>query len=1328
MKRKFKFSKVSEAFLEIGILIISVFAFSFMLSSSFTLVSAQTADYCCEKTDYGAWCMNAPEEDCNEAYRKTPTSCDATSFCKQGCCYESSEGLCMENTPQRVCDDKNGTWSDSKECEIPQCELGCCVLDNQAALVTLTRCKKLTGFYGLETDFRTNIDNEMECIAITQLKDRGACVFEEEWTKMCKFTTREQCQNIQSTGNLTEPEFYKNYLCSAEELGTICGMTPETMCVDGKDEVYFKDSCGNPANIYDANKKDDPAYWKEVLDKSESCNPDSANAGSGTCGNCDYYLGSICKKASRQEQPEYGNYICQDLNCYDTTDGDKRHGESWCNYDGNIGEGKDSVGSRHIRHICVAGEELTEPCDDFRQEICIEGRIETSSGSFEESACRVNRWKDCVEQDEQEDCENEDKRDCFWVEGVSFSRTEEGNTGESGSVMGLVEGGDGVCVPNFPPGFKFWEEGEAEGICQTASAQCIVTYEKGLFGSKECKENCECLEDEWAQKMNNICASLGDCGGYVNYVGKYTDDGYEWKVGSEKKELSQSIISSIKSQAGVTGRVVSSGKINGLVVALAKTVSWMIGGSLVSGFPKPGEEGYAAWVDKQKFTYKEIIGRKAPSALPVEGGVVSLVEKMPVYQSAKLGEKYLFTIGKDKINSELLFKSGEDFFVKQDGKYVGVSNEVLTNARIDTSKLEFTKTAEKATDIKGSAFSDLLGFEAGTFKAATATGLQYALIWYGIGQMVGGMAGMEKEQTKALSTALAGGAFTYNILAKTKSLEIVKGLWAKSGEKGLFDVLGFQGAGGPGAMGTGIIASAIIFAVMYKKTSTEIVEFNCKSWQAPTGSSGGRDCEICNDNEGCSEYRCKSLGQACQLLNAGTENEKCDWVNPKDTSSPTIKPWEEVLTKGYDYTEVQTRPPGRGMKVAKDTGDGCVKAFTPLEFGIITNEPAQCKIDYNHTLKFDDMTFWFGESNLFLYNHSQKLSLPSPSSIEAAAPELKHDGTYTLYVRCQDANENANTDEFAIRFCVEKGPDTTPPEIRATSIANNMPVQYNKSSVDLDVYVNEPSECRWSKEDKDYDNMETEMTCSKNVWEMNNNLVYTCKTTLTGIKNRQDNQFYFRCKDQPWANESDRNENKQSYPFVLVGTEPINIIDVKPNGTVKGSTEVVSVWLEAETSNGYKNGEAVCSFSGTGNEADWIEFYETGTELHKQRLDLTEGTYTYYIKCVDLGNNRDDNRTEFTVEVDREASKVARVYRENELLKIITVEDSECRYSNQNCNFAFEDGIDMPYANQTSHVAEWKTDNTYYIRCSDEYGNMPLPNTCSIIIRPYDVVEQKSEG
>ena len=523
----------------VGILLVLVILVSTIL--------AQEADYCCEKTDYGAWCMNAPEENCGEGYKKAPTSCDATSYCREGCCYESQEGLCMENTPQRVCDDREGSWVDSAECDIPQCELGCCVLDSQAAFVTLTRCKRLSGFYGLETDFRLGINSEVECIAVTQLKDRGACVFEEEYTRTCKFTTREDCEQIRSTGNLTEPDFYKNYLCSADELATNCGPTTDTVCVPGKDEVYFIDTCGNPANIYDSSKTydKDASYWKEVVGKAESCDFGDDNADDSSCGNCDYYLGSICKKSKLGNRATYGDYICEDLNCYDTSVGDKKHGESWCSYDGKTGEGVDSVGSRHYRHFCVAGEEIVEACADFRNEICIEGETETSVGVFQESACRVNRWKDCVEQKEKEDCENIARRDCFMMEGVPLVVS----TGEEPS--GAEELVEGACAPNVPPGFKFWEESETDGICNVASAGCTVTFEKGLFGSKKCEENCECLEEEWAQKRNQVCTSTGDCGGYVNWQGKFTGDGYDWKVDDDKRKLSQGIINSIRSRAGV---------------------------------------------------------------------------------------------------------------------------------------------------------------------------------------------------------------------------------------------------------------------------------------------------------------------------------------------------------------------------------------------------------------------------------------------------------------------------------------------------------------------------------------------------------------------------------------------------------------------------------------------------------------------------------------------------------------------------------------------------------------------------------------------------------
>jgi len=656
--------------------------------------------------------------------------------------------------------------------------------------------------------------------------------------------------------------------------------------------------------------------------------------------------------------------------------------------------------------------------------------------------------------------------------------------------------------------------------------------------------------------------------------------------------------------------------------------------------------------------------------------------------------------------------------IPQSSTNTPVSGNLGTTPGADTPKTEGTGISDKIAEA-------ILGPGEG-LGHNLIKGVVWAGIAYGLGQLIGGLVGFDNDQTQALSTAMAAGTFGYKFLIEQYGFS--ENLFALGSES-----TGFLGLG---ALGWGLVIGAIVFAIMYKDTDTELVTFECKAWQAPVG---GEDCEKCNDDAGCSEYKCRSLGQACQLLNEGTGQEKCAWVNPQDTKSPGISPWEDVLTEGYKYTDVRIRPPGEGgepgrMRIIREgSSDGCVEAFTPLKFGIRTvgpdgeDEPAQCRADINHTLKFDDMAYWFGDSNLFLYNHTQKMVLPSPASINAAAPELEHDGTYSLYVRCRDANGNENVDEFVIQFCVDKGPDTTPPKIEGTSIGNGMPVQYNQSEVDLDVYVNEPAECKWSREDRTYDQMEYEMSCSNRVWEMNNNMVYTCKTTLTGIKSRTENKFYFRCKDQPRAAEEDRNVNMESYPYTLIGTEPLNIIKVEPNGTVKGSTSVVSVNIEVETANGYKNGEAICYYGDTGNEGDYIEFFETGTHEHKQRLDLVEGDYTYYIKCVDLGGNRDDNVTEFTVDVDTDAPMIARVYEENGLLKIITTEDSTCKYSINNCNFLFEDGIDMPYANETKHVAEWKTENTYYIRCSDKYGNIPISNTCSMIVRPYDVVEQKAE-
>jgi hypothetical protein len=575
-------------------------AAAFMLS--IVLVSGDV-NYCCEKTTSGAWCQNAPQSSCSPAYKSAPTSCDSTSYCKTGCCFDSQEGLCMENTPQRVCEDSGGTWSDSKQCDIAQCNLGCCVLADQGAFVTLTRCKQLSGFYGIDTDFRKTIGDELTCIATASQADKGACVYVDPETasNTCIFTSRAKCKESgvelenATTGGLLEslfgtkenktnatagPGFYKDVLCTAEELGTDCAPSTKTMLADGKDEVYYLDTCGNLANIYDASRYNDNAYWRKVFRKEESCGAGSSNAGSASCGNCDYYLGSIGKKATRTTGfATYGDYICIDLSCKKQG---KKHGESWCVKDDPSGNSQDRVGSKYYKEICLFDEVLTEPCADFRGEVCIEGTF----NGFSEAACRVNRWQDCVGQTEQEDCENKDIRDCVWrEEGYYFSnisgQTEpvtndtnsDGNANDPSPI--------GMCLPEFPPGSVFWSSSSSgtattpkmnattslfgsgyvapsSASASSSSALCSMGNVKATFmwsktthplkigGSSEdwecnnsvCKRYIPSASDQargnisesdaqnWAADMNEVCYRLGDCGGYYNWLGIYTDDGY----------------------------------------------------------------------------------------------------------------------------------------------------------------------------------------------------------------------------------------------------------------------------------------------------------------------------------------------------------------------------------------------------------------------------------------------------------------------------------------------------------------------------------------------------------------------------------------------------------------------------------------------------------------------------------------------------------------------------------------------------------------------------------------------------------------------------------
>ena len=276
----------------------------------------------------------------------------------------------------------------------------------------------------------------------------------------------------------------------------------------------------------------------------------------------------------------------------------------------------------------------------------------------------------------------------------------------------------------------------------------------------------------------------------------------------------------------------------------------------------------------------------------------------------------------------------------------------------------------------------------------------------------------------------------------------------------------------------------------------------------------------------------------------------------------------------------------------------------------------------------------------------------------------------------------------------------------------------------MKVYTNEPTECRWTRSSSGirYEQMETKMTCLNKITEINNIMLYTCKTTLTGLQDRKDNEFYFRCKDQPWlGNNSKRNENSESFKFTLKGTQPLTISETSPNGTIKGGTTLTKVVLGVKTNNGYNSGDASCYYSLTQNEKDYIKMYETGKNNHWQELYLPSGSYTYYFQCNDLGGNAARNSTTFSIEADTQAPRIVRLYNEGGKIKIITDEKSTCSYATNDekkCDFQIKDGISMPIANTTEHIADWNTNQNYYIKCTDVNDRQPNPAECSIIVRP----------
>lgn len=1197
----------------------------------------------CQEYASEAKCQNECGSGC------IPSSRNQISQCKLGTCYDNIEGTCQPKSPRQACESGNGRWFDDENGNIPECQRGCCVLGDQAFFATEQECRRTSSQYGIKGDFKAEVNTELACLVLAKSQEEGACVYNSEFENTCKFTTKANC--IAMNG-----DFKFGYLCSNPELKTNCIKQASVKCAEGKDGVYWFDSCGNPENIYDSNTVKSYNDGK-LLSYNESCslgNGGNALANQANCGNCNYLLGSRCgaKTGTEKLADSTKDFVCKDLRCRDSNGKIRLNGESWCAYNGAIGTDSgsgdflrsiDTPGSRHFRQTCIDGNVRTEPCADYRNEICVEAQSPITNGkTFSSAACRLNQWQLCIDYnkraEDEEDLTDKCKKnvDCF-IKEINIADNFQFN----------------ICAPKYPAGFDLSENGKgAQTICRLANQKCTVVFVKD-WGGWECKANCGCLEQKFSEQMNDFCMSLGDCGASVNYQGSYTQN---YKIASTDEmppDISTNYINGLKNYATpVRGKFAEPGAVSGEI-----------------GIPE---------------------GLGTASAENGEG-----MGMMPGMIAGGLGVALVYAASAGYLSGTFL------------------SNGVSTALPALIAPEEAGGGVVFAAESPGlSAFGGAL--------AGAAIG--FAVVSMLISFLV---PGMDESTALALSAAgaVAGGMIGYSLM-------------------------GGQYAAVLGPIGWVVLAIVVIIIIIAAifgigKTREVTITFSCNPWQAPTG---GAKCNQCGKDSGngfdgkglpCSKYACESLGQTCEFINEGTSQEICYDMNPNDASPPRIKPLQSALQPGFSYADENDN----GVKVKSSENEGCVKAYSPLSFGIGLDEPGQCKMDIKHADTFENMQFDFGDDNLFTYNHSMIFSVPSLESLGLPGYDPNRRADYSLYVRCQDKAGNKNVNEYVINFCVKPGDDFTAPIITGR-LPVNANIKYGLEILNASVYTNEPSECKWDSVDKEYDIMENSMACDNDIRHQTLN-GWKCDTQLP-ISGNQDQIFYIRCKDQPWLIEDSgtghstivvndgknadgtdiirnieagsnkhRNKNTESYQFAVIKSlSELKIDSISPDDrTLTYGIEPVSVTVEAKTSGG-ANGNAKCSFLSNGQ---YIEFLNTLSNVHTQTFEsFSSGEKEIKVKCQDIAGNTAEATANFNIEIDNDAPDIARVYAQAGNLNIVTNEQSQCYASTSSCSFDIANSTALS-GSEIVHSMSFSLGSVHYIKCKDRFGN--VQGDCSMAVR-----------
>lgn len=510
------------------------FAIMLLVLVFFPMINAKERNVCCNQLEEGGWCQNAYSlDDCVNGQGAEKPCEEGVTLCAKGTCVY--EGKCKANVPKLICEQQYGGthYEGLDPDELDVCTSGCCVYGPYAEIASRAECLNLGSENGFGTNWLINIKTEDDCDVYASSGDvEGACVISSQYETTCKRTNREECTEEQKTSlmgllkaSVSESEvtlnFHAGKLCTAPNLNTNCAKNLKETACNPKDEskIYFKDTCGNLANVYDESKINNAEYWTDI--KEENLCSVGAEA-SSSCGNCDYDAGTVCAEYNVGEKdfmpnsgPKIDNIVCREIGCVDKEFKDRfgrnpYHGEKWCaeikglpiiqvNAEGDLeqlydSDGKTKIeksdlvnynlpGSRYVVKSCFNGDITTTACNDMRQEVCKEYHGSTTE-EFINAQCWVNNWRECGRQNTSTDC-NDNYLDCYWI-SASIDEDSDSGMGYRFDQKVIKDEEDrieqqGSCVPLYAPGFEFWEDNDANSICSSAGVMEAAVFETNWF-------------------------------------------------------------------------------------------------------------------------------------------------------------------------------------------------------------------------------------------------------------------------------------------------------------------------------------------------------------------------------------------------------------------------------------------------------------------------------------------------------------------------------------------------------------------------------------------------------------------------------------------------------------------------------------------------------------------------------------------------------------------------------------------------------------------------------------------------------------------------------